>query len=72
MAFHPAALGLPKTGRYEPASLVSFRQFSSVQQTAQVVFDGCAAVEATLDAGLVPVLHGDAVFDQSLGCTILR
>ncbi len=32
---------------------------------------GVAAVEAVLQAGLVPVLHGDAVLDMQLGCTIL-
>ncbi|KIZ03134.1 hypothetical protein MNEG_4828 [Monoraphidium neglectum] len=37
--------------------------------------DGCAAglgvVAGLLQAGLVPVLHGDAVLDSELGCTIL-
>ena len=38
---------------------------------AQVVEDGCGAVAAALRAGLLPVIHGDAVFDTQLGCTIL-
>lgn len=38
----------------------------------QVVQDGCEAVKRSLSAGLVPVLHGDVVFDESIGCTILR
>lgn len=33
--------------------------------------DGADAVAALLAAGLVPVLHGDAVLDAALGCTIL-
>lgn len=37
----------------------------------QVAADGCASVAALLAAGLVPVLHGDAVLDAELGCTIL-
>lgn len=37
----------------------------------QVATDGCAGVAALLAAGLVPVLHGDAVLDRELGCTIL-
>ncbi len=37
----------------------------------QVATDGCAGVAALLAAGLVPVLHGDAVLDEELGCTIL-
>lgn len=37
----------------------------------QVATDGCTGVAALLAAGLVPVLHGDAVLDQELGCTIL-
>lgn len=36
-----------------------------------VVADGCGAVAALLHAGLVPVLHGDAVLDEELGCTIV-
>lgn len=28
-------------------------------------------LKKTLDSGLIPVLHGDAVFDSALGCTIL-
>ncbi|XP_073059339.1 isopentenyl phosphate kinase [Primulina eburnea] len=30
-----------------------------------------STVDAAIDAGFVPVLHGDAVLDSSLGCTIL-
>lgn len=30
-----------------------------------------ATIQALLEAGLVPVLHGDAVLDTQLGCTIL-
>lgn len=37
----------------------------------QVAADGCDGVAALLAAGLVPVLHGDAVLDLELGCTIL-
>jgi hypothetical protein len=37
----------------------------------QVVTDGCDAVRAAMEAGLLPVLHGDAVLDEELGCTIL-
>lgn len=39
----------------------------------QVADDGAgvAAARALLAAGLVPVLHGDAVLDQTQGCTIL-
>lgn len=37
----------------------------------QVATDGCGGVAALLSAGLVPVLHGDAVLDEELGCTIL-
>ena len=37
----------------------------------RVVADGCDGVAALLAAGLVPVLHGDAVMDEALGCTIL-
>ncbi len=36
-----------------------------------VASDGCASVAGLLAAGLVPVLHGDAVLDAELGCTIL-
>ncbi|KAL4420026.1 hypothetical protein ABPG77_001276 [Micractinium sp. CCAP 211/92] len=36
-----------------------------------VASDGCASVAGVLAAGLVPVLHGDAVLDAELGCTIL-
>lgn len=38
---------------------------------AQVVRHGCDAVAELLAAGLLPVLHGDAVLDTALGCTIL-
>lgn len=38
----------------------------------QVASDGCSAVGDALDAGLVPVLHGDAVLDSAQGCAILR
>ncbi|KAI3433647.1 hypothetical protein D9Q98_003456 [Chlorella vulgaris] len=37
----------------------------------RLVADGCGAAAALLAAGLVPVLHGDCVLDESLGCTIL-
>lgn len=37
----------------------------------RVMADGCDGVAALLAAGLVPVLHGDAVLDEQLGCTIL-
>lgn len=37
----------------------------------QVVRHGCTAVHELLAGGLVPVLHGDAVLDGALGCTIL-
>lgn len=37
----------------------------------EVAADSCAAVADLLAAGLVPVLHGDAVLDSQLGCTIL-
>ncbi|EFJ50261.1 hypothetical protein VOLCADRAFT_89200 [Volvox carteri f. nagariensis] len=37
----------------------------------QVHNSGAAAVADCLRAGLVPVLHGDAVLDEQLGCTIL-
>lgn len=37
----------------------------------EVTQHGTPAVAAALAAGLVPVLHGDAVLDESLGCTIL-
>lgn len=37
----------------------------------QPTSDGAAAVAQLLRAGLVPVLHGDAVLDHELGCTIL-
>jgi isopentenyl phosphate kinase len=30
-----------------------------------------ATVAKTIDSGFVPVLHGDAVLDNILGCTIL-
>ncbi|ESP01168.1 hypothetical protein LOTGIDRAFT_238298 [Lottia gigantea] len=33
--------------------------------------DGCEMIHAVLNQGYMPVLHGDAVFDKSLGCTIL-
>lgn len=36
-----------------------------------VAVDGCDGVAALLAVGLVPVLHGDAVLDDQLGCTIL-
>lgn len=36
-----------------------------------VVADGCSHVAALLSQGFVPVLHGDAVFDESLKYTIL-
>ena len=29
-------------------------------------------LDALLQEGFVPVLHGDGVFDKSLGCTVLR
>lgn len=38
---------------------------------ARVASDGCAGVAALLAAGLVPVLHGDAVLDEVQGCSIL-
>ena len=31
-----------------------------------------APVRSCLEAGMVPVLHGDCVMDDQLGCTILR
>lgn len=37
----------------------------------KVAADGCSAVADLLAAGLDPVLHGDAVLDEELGCTIL-
>lgn len=37
----------------------------------RLVTDGANAVAEMLAAGLVPVLHGDAVRDHTLGCTIL-
>lgn len=33
--------------------------------------DNVLEVRRTIDAGFVPVLHGDAVLDNTLGCTIL-
>eukprot|EP00195_Chlamydomonas_chlamydogama_P002238 CAMPEP_0202916638 /NCGR_PEP_ID=MMETSP1392-20130828/69102_1 /ASSEMBLY_ACC=CAM_ASM_000868 /TAXON_ID=225041 /ORGANISM="Chlamydomonas chlamydogama, Strain SAG 11-48b" /LENGTH=153 /DNA_ID=CAMNT_0049609145 /DNA_START=29 /DNA_END=486 /DNA_ORIENTATION=- len=36
-----------------------------------VVTDGCHMVDQALQAGLLPVLHGDCVLDSTLGCTIL-
>lgn len=38
---------------------------------AHVATDGCAGVGALLAAGMVPVLHGDAVLDEVQGCAIL-
>ncbi|GLI61843.1 hypothetical protein VaNZ11_004350, partial [Volvox africanus] len=37
----------------------------------EVSVTGASAVADCLRAGLVPVLHGDAVLDEQLGCTIL-
>ncbi|GIL75565.1 hypothetical protein Vretimale_15171 [Volvox reticuliferus] len=37
----------------------------------EVSVSGAGAVADCLRAGLVPVLHGDAVLDEQLGCTIL-
>ncbi|GLC35509.1 hypothetical protein PLESTB_000199800 [Pleodorina starrii] len=37
----------------------------------EVSASGAGAVAACLRAGLLPVLHGDAVLDEQLGCTIL-
>jgi hypothetical protein len=36
-----------------------------------VALSDCQAVDSLLYAGLLPVLHGDAVLDSALGCTIL-
>lgn len=37
----------------------------------QVTEHGCCAVRDVLAAGLVPVIHGDCVWDAALGCTVL-
>jgi isopentenyl phosphate kinase len=39
--------------------------------TMQLVSSGLQAVKSCLDAGLVPVLHGDVVLDDQQGSTIL-
>lgn len=56
--------GLPATG-LSPCGAWS-------TSARQLTGDGCDQVEALLGSGLVPVLHGDAVLDEQLGCTILR
>ncbi|KAG1670201.1 hypothetical protein FOA52_014977 [Chlamydomonas sp. UWO 241] len=52
---------------------VGISPFSSGWRTSgrKVVADGCAAISAALSAGLLPVLHGDCVLDDALGCTVL-
>lgn len=57
------AAGVPAVG-VSPCPAWTTRQ-------RQVATDGCGGVAALLGAGLVPVLHGDAVLDEELGCTIL-
>ncbi|KAE8710191.1 putative WRKY transcription factor [Hibiscus syriacus] len=41
---------------------------TSERNVASADFSG---VSKAIDSGFIPVLHGDAVFDDSLGCTIL-
>ncbi|XP_050417970.1 uncharacterized protein LOC126831491 [Patella vulgata] len=36
-----------------------------------VVKHGCDVIKETLYKSLLPILHGDCVFDETLGCTIL-
>jgi len=36
-----------------------------------IITDGCSHIAALLSHGYVPVIHGDAVIDSSLKCTIL-
>jgi len=36
-----------------------------------VVRDGCDSVMKLLTEGFIPVLHGDCVLDDSIGCSIL-
>ncbi|KAL4430841.1 hypothetical protein ABPG75_006097 [Micractinium tetrahymenae] len=57
------AAGVPAAG-LSPCGAWTTRQ-------RRVASDGYAAVAGLLAAGLVPVLHGDAVLDEELGCTIL-
>ncbi|GIL64526.1 hypothetical protein Vafri_18420 [Volvox africanus] len=45
--------------------------FLMARGAVQVSVTGASAVADCLRAGLVPVLHGDAVLDEQLGCTIL-
>eukprot|EP00891_Asterochloris_glomerata_P001019 jgi/Astpho2/1019/e_gw1.00016.175.1_t len=42
-----------------------------VTSNRHVTEHGCRGVHSLLEAGLLPVLHGDCVLDESLGCTIL-
>ncbi len=44
---------------------------SAVVQDGQVKYLGTASLTAALNAGLVPVIHGDVAFDQIRGGTIL-
>lgn len=41
-------------------------------ESVQVVQADLEPLQACMQAGVVPVLHGDAVLDSTLGCTILR
>ncbi|GAX82665.1 hypothetical protein CEUSTIGMA_g10091.t1 [Chlamydomonas eustigma] len=52
---------------------VGISPFASGWRTrnSTVKHDGCSAVLSCLSAGLLPVLHGDCVLDDQLGCTIL-
>ncbi|KAK9707208.1 hypothetical protein RND81_07G180000 [Saponaria officinalis] len=56
--------GIPSTG---------ISPFSSGWTTRQrnVASADIATVATAIDSGFIPVLHGDAVLDHSLGCTIL-
>lgn len=55
--------GLPAVGMSPACSWVC--------RDRAVVADGCAQVQSLLDQGLIPVLHGDAVLDETLGVTVL-
>lgn len=61
------AEGLPVVG----VSPCSSGRWTTHNRELTLDTGGSEAVGALCAAGLLPVLHGDAVLDRALGCTIL-
>jgi isopentenyl phosphate kinase len=69
-----AALNDLVMGALEDAGLaaLAFSPSASVKaKDGQIVSWDVAGIEAALEAGLLPVVHGDVAFDEALGGTIL-